>query len=165
MYQDNNYSNSGNYSGGNYSSEYQTYEYDRSGEQERRNCGYDYELNNKKKSGRGFKAVVGTLVVVALVGTGTYAGFRMGNSAVIVPEPQTTVEQQLQPEIAATVLPEKQQPVTQQSETVRTVITDVTNVVEAVMPSVVSITNTSIAHRSLCRAVAHCGSCGEWCYD
>ena len=148
MYQDNNYNNSGNYNGGNYSSEYQTYEYDRSGEQDRRSYGYDYESDNKKKSGRVIKTVVGTLLVVALVGTGTYAGFRVGNSAVRVPELQTAAEQQVLPEIAETVLPEKQQSVTQQPETVRTVITDVTNVVEAVMPSVVSITNTSIVTQS-----------------
>ncbi|MBR5577676.1 MAG: trypsin-like peptidase domain-containing protein [Lachnospiraceae bacterium] len=147
MYQDNNYNNSGNYNGGNYSSEYQAYEYDRSGEQDRRSYGYDYESDNKK-SGRVLKTVVGTLLVVALVGTGTYAGFRVGNSAVRVPELQTAAEQQVLPEIAETVLPEKQQPVTQQPETVRTVITDVTNVVEAVMPSVVSITNTSIVTQS-----------------
>ena len=170
MYQDNNnYNNLGNYSSGYSSYDSQrtpeqtqgSYGYDSTGEFERRAEGYDgfggsekksygYDEGGKKKGRKGPKVALATVLIVGLVAAGGYTGFLVGSTRLAGPvnQQQEAVEEtakdvEKKPEIA-----QQQQPTINTTDTIRAVITDVTNVVDMVMPSVVSITNTSVVTQS-----------------
>lgn len=133
--QDKNY-----YNGGNYSSSYQGYSY-----QNRDSATQYYDsdgnLKPKKKKG-GFKKVVVALLLGAVFGVSALACFQVGNR--IIKTTQTTpVLQETEEEIAVEENKIPQTHITS-TQNVTAVVTDVTNVVEEVMPSVVSITNTAI---------------------
>ena len=137
MYQDNNYNNSGNYS-----SDYQQYGYETYSDYERRTYTED---NTKKK--RGGKIILSVLLIVVLVGASSFIGFMIGSEkGNRIPE--TVRETSLLPEVKKepeiTTASGKENAEIQTNDTVRAIITDVTDVVEVVMPSVVSITNTSV---------------------
>ena len=137
--QENNYS-----TGGNYSSEYQGYRY---GE----NRSYDYyeaPRPKKKKVGKVIAIVLATCVVITGSAVG---GFYLGNNLLGKEMETTATIEEVIPEPVKEVnllKPQVSQSGIESTQTVTAVVTDVTNVVEEVMPSVVSITNTSIVTQS-----------------
>ena len=136
--QENNYSTGGNYSAG-----YQGYDYG-----ENRTYSY-YETPRPKKKKAG-KIIAGILAVCLVVGGSAVGGYYIGNNF-YVKEIEATAIEEVAPEPVKEV--EIKEPQSSESgigstQTVTAVVTDVTNVVEAVMPSVVSITNTSVITQS-----------------
>ena len=157
--QNNNYSTEGNYSGatynagndynsrtgystgdsyssnGNYSSAYQyddnrTYKY--------------YETPRPKKKKRAGKVVAIALVLCLTLGGGAAAGFYLANNVFSKDVASTAVIEEVEPPQIHEVELQNSQSGIESTQTVTAVVTDVTNVVEEVMPSVVSITNTSV---------------------
>lgn len=134
---DNNYS-----TGGNYSSAYQGCDYG-----ENRTYTY-YETPRPKKKKTG-KIIVGCLLACLVVGGSAVGGFYVGNN-LLSKEVGTTAIEEVSPAIKEVEIkkPQISQSGIESTQTVTAVVTDVTNVVEAVMPSVVSITNTSVITQS-----------------
>lgn len=130
---DNNYN-----TGGNYSSGYQGYDYG-----ENRSYTY-YETPRPKKKKTG-KIIAGCLLTCLVVGGSAVGGFYVGNN-LLSKEVGTTAIEEVAPPIKEVEIKEPQvsQSGIESTQTVTAVVTDVTDVVEAVMPSVVSITNTSV---------------------
>ena len=130
---DNNYN-----TGGNYSSGYQGYDYG-----ENRTYTY-YETPRPKKKKTG-KIIAGCLLACLVVGGSAVGGFYVGNN-LLSKEVGTTAIEEVAPPIKEVEIKEPQvsQSGIESTQTVTAVVTDVTNVVEEVMPSVVSITNTSV---------------------
>ena len=140
MYNDyeNNYENNYN-TGGNYSSGYQGYD---SGEN-RSYTYYETPRPKKKKTGKIAAIILG---VAAIVGASAVGGYYVGNNLLSMNVGSTAIEEVAPPPIKEVEVKEPQvsQSGIESTQTVTAVVTDVTNVVEAVMPSVVSITNTSV---------------------
>ena len=161
--QNNNYRTEGNYSGatyntgndyssrtsystgdsystnGNYSSAYQyddnrTYKY--------------YETPRPKKKKRVGKVVAIALVLCLALGGGAAAGFYFANNVFSKDVTSTAVIEEVAPPQISEVELQNSTSGIESTQTVTAVVTDVTNVVEAVMPSVVSITNTSVVTQS-----------------
>ena len=135
--QDNNYS-----TGGNYSSGYQGYNYG-----ERRTYDY-YETPRPKKKKSAGKVIAVVLAACVIIGGSAVGGYYLGNNflnknhteeVTVAPEPVKEVTL-LEPQVSESGI--------ESTQTVTAVVTDVTNVVEEVMPSVVSITNTSVITQS-----------------
>ena len=133
--QDNNYS-----TGGNYSSGYQGYNYE-----ERRAYDY-YEAPRPKKKKKAGKVIAVILAATVIIGGSAVGGFYIGNNlltqnhteeVMVLPEPEPIKEVNLLEQ-------QTSQSGIESTQTVTAVVTDVTTVVEEVMPSVVSITNTSV---------------------
>ena len=135
---DNNYN-----TGGNYSSGYQGYDYG-----ENRTYTY-YETPRPKKKKTG-KIIAGCLLACLVVGGSAVGGFYIGNNLLSKEVGTTAIEEVAPPPIKEVEIKEPQisQSGIESTQTVTAVVTDVTNVVEAVMPSVVSITNTSVITQS-----------------
>lgn len=142
--QENNYNVGNNYtSGGNYSG-YQNYRYE-----EKPN--YDYyqtpRPKKKKKTGKVIAIVLATCIVITGSAVG---GFFIGNQFLDKKYAETTVVPEIREESkesikeVETTKPQVSESGIETTQTVTAVVTDVTNVVEEVMPSVVSITNTSV---------------------
>ncbi len=132
--QDNSYN-----AGGNYSSGYQGYNY---GEQRT----YDYyETPRPKKKKRAGKIIAIILAACVVVGGSAVGGFYVGNNILSKEVSGTTAMEEAVPIKEVTLLePQISESGIESTQTVTAVVTDVTNVVEEVMPSVVSITNTSV---------------------
>lgn len=123
---------------GSYSSGYQGYQYGG-------NQNYNhYEMPRPKKKKKTGKILAVFALACLVAGGGAVGGFILGNNAAETataevseaPEPaeeQVTLQEANNPESGI-----------QNTQTVTAVVTDVTDVVEEVMPSVVSITNTSV---------------------
>lgn len=137
--------------GGNYSSNYQGYNY---GE----NNSYSYyETPRPQKKKRAGKVIAIILAIVVVVGGSAVGGFYLGNAllsgrtAVSIAQnveevsPSQEIEAEMEPIVPEVTISESG---IEQTQTVTAVVTDVTNVVEEVMPSVVSITNTSVVTQS-----------------
>ena len=143
--QENNYSTENNYNtGGNYSSGYQGYNYG-----ERRTYDY-YEIprpKKKKKAGKVIAIVLGVCIVITGSAVG---GFYLGNNFLSEKVSGTSIEEVAPEPIKEVEIREPQvsESGIESTQTVTAVVTDVTNVVEEVMPSVVSITNTSVITQS-----------------
>ena len=138
--QENNYS-----TGGNYSSGYQGYNYG-----ERRTYDY-YETPRPKKKKRFGKVIAVFLAAVVVIGGSAVGGFYIGNNFFSNGVAETTVIEEVAPEPIKEVTlqePQVSESGIESTQTVTAVVTDVTNVVEEVMPSVVSITNTSVITQS-----------------
>lgn len=135
-----------NYStGGNYSSGYQGYNYD-----ERRTYDY-YETPRPKKKNRFGKVIAIFLAAAVVIGGSAVGGFYLGNNFFSKGVTETTVIEEVAPEPIKEVTlqqPQVSESGIESTQTVTAVVTDVTNVVEEVMPSVVSITNTSVITQS-----------------
>jgi len=131
---DNNYS-----TGGNYSSEYQGYDY---GE----NRTYTYYETPRPKKKKAGKIIAGCLLTCLVIGGSAVGGYYIGNNFLSKEVGTTAIEEVAPPPIKEVEIKESQvsQSGIESTQTVTAVVTDVTNVVEAVMPSVVSITNTSV---------------------
>ena len=137
---DNNYT-----TGGNYSSSYHNYQYNNSG-----SYSTDYYNDNStnnyrkkaKKSSMG-KKIVGALFLGAVFGL-TSGVFFYGAAKYTTKELKTVNVVEVKPEADITKVPVVSESGIESTQTVTAVVTDVTNVVEEVMPSVVSITNTSV---------------------
>lgn len=140
MYNDyeNNYENNYN-TGGNYSSGYQGYDYG----ENRSYTYYETPRPKKKKTGKIAAIILG---VAAIVGASAVGGYYVGNNLLSMNVGSTAIEEVAPPPIKEVEVKEPQvsQSGIESTQTVTAVVTDVTNVVEAVMPSVVSITNTSV---------------------
>ncbi len=127
--QNNNYRTDGNYSSAYQHSENRSYDY--------------YETPRpKKKRGKWIGMVFAACVVVAGSAVG---GFYVGNRLTVqVSENTVAVEEAAPiPQVSLQEAPVKESGI-QNTQNVTAVVTDVTDVVEKVMPSVVSITNTSV---------------------
>ena len=137
--QENNYS-----AGGNYSSGYQGYNYG-----ERRTYDY-YETPRPKKKKRAGKVIAIILAVCVVVGGSAVGGFYIGNNILSEKVSGTAIEEVAPEPIKEVTLQEPQvsESGIESTQTVTAIVTDVTNVVEEVMPSVVSITNTSVITQS-----------------
>ena len=135
---DNNYS-----TGGNYSSGYQGYDYG-----ENRTYTY-YETPRPKKKKTG-KIIAGFLILCLVVGGSAFGGYYIGNNFLSKEVGTTSIEEVAPPPIKEVEVKEPQvsESGIESTQMVTAVVTDVTNVVEAVMPSVVSITNTSVITQS-----------------
>ena len=143
--QENNYSTGGSYSsGGNYSSEYQGYNYG-----EKRSYDY-YETPRPKKKKRVGKIIAICLAVCVVVGGSAVGGFYIGNNILSEKVSGTAIEEVAPEPIKEVTLQEPQvsESGIESTQAVTAIVTDVTNVVEEVMPSVVSITNTSVITQS-----------------
>ena len=130
--------------GGNYSNGYQGYNYG-----ERRTYDYYETPRPKKKKGVG-KIIAVILAVCVVVGGSAVGGFYIGNNFLSEKVSGTAVEEVAPEPIKEVTLQEPQvsESGIESTQTVTAVVTDVTNVVEEVMPSVVSITNTSVITQS-----------------
>ncbi len=135
--QDNNYRNEGTYSSSYQQGDNRRYEY--------------YETPRPKKKKSVGKILGITLAVCFVVGGSAFGGFLAGNlltdktvSETAVAEPVTEEEKTI---VSLQEASENESGI-QNTQTVTAVVTDVTDVVEKVMPSVVSITNTSIVTQS-----------------
>ena len=128
------YSNGGTYSSGYQYGEKRSYDY------------YEMPRPKKKKAG---KAVGIVLAVCLVLGIGGVAGYYLGNNFFSKDATSTSVIEEVAPPIAEVELqPQISESGIESTQVVTAVVTDVTNVVEAVMPSVVSITNTSVVTQS-----------------
>lgn len=138
--QDSNYNSGGNYStGGNYSSGYQGYNYG-----EKRSYDY-YETPRPKKKKRVGKVIAIVLAACVIIGGSAVGGFYIGNNILSQEVSGTTAIEEVEPIKEVTLQePQISESGIESTQTVTAVVTDVTNVVEEVMPSVVSITNTSV---------------------
>ena len=128
--QDNNYNAGGNYSGG-----YQGYNYG-----ERRTYDY-YETPRPKKKKRVGKVIAIILAACVVIGGSAVGGFYIGNNFLSEKVSGTAIEEVAPEPIKEVTLQEPQvsESGIESTQTVTAVVTDVTNVVEEVMPSVVSI--------------------------
>lgn len=124
--------------GGNYSSGYQGYNYG-----EKRTYDYYETPRPKKKTGKVIAIVV---AVCLIIGGSAVGGFYIGNNFLSKEMSQTTVIEEVTPMQEAE--PTISESGIESTQAVTAVVTDVTNVVEEVMPSVVSITNTSVITQS-----------------
>ena len=136
--QDNNYS-----TGGTYSSGYQGYDYG-----ENRSYSY-YETPRPKKKKRAGKVIAIVLTACVVIGGSAVGGFYIGNNILSKEVSEATVIEEGEPIKEVTLQePQISESGIESTQTVTAVVTDVTNVVEEVMPSVVSITNTSVITQS-----------------
>ena len=136
--QDNNYS-----TGGTYSSGYQGYDYG-----ENRSYSY-YETPRPKKKKRAGKVIAIVLTACVVIGGSAVGGFYIGNNILSKEVSEATVIEEVEPIKEVTLQePQISESGIESTQTVTAVVTDVTNVVEEVMPSVVSITNTSVITQS-----------------
>ena len=148
-YSENNYDAAENYNSeyyqnsynttGNYSSGYQGYEYG-----ETRSCkGYEEPRPKKKKAGKVAAVLFGMCLVI---GGSAVGGYYIGNNFFVKGVETTVVDDVASPPIKEVEVKETQisESGIENTKAVTAVVTDVTSVVEAVMPSVVSITNTSV---------------------
>lgn len=128
--QNNNYRTDGNYSSAYQHSENRSYDY------------YETPRPKKKKRGKWIGMFFAVCVVVAGSAIG---GFYVGNRLTVqVSENTAAVEEAAPiPQVSLQEAPVKESGI-QNTQNVTAVVTDVTDVVEKVMPSVVSITNTSV---------------------
>ena len=136
--QNDNYNTGGNYSGG-----YQGYNY-------REGRTYDYyETPRPKKKKRVGKVIAVVLAACVVIGGSAVGGFYIGNN-ILSKEVSGIIEEAAPEPIKEVTLQEPQisESGIESTQTVTAVVTDVTNVVEEVMPSVVSITNTSVITQS-----------------
>lgn len=143
--QENNYSTENNYNtGGNYSSGYQGYNYG-----ERRTYDY-YEIPRPKKNKKAGKVIAIVLGVCIVITGSAVGGFYLGNNFLSEKVSGTSIEEVAPEPIKEVEIREPQvsESGIESTQTVTAVVTDVTNVVEEVMPSVVSITNTSVITQS-----------------
>ncbi|MBR5596934.1 MAG: trypsin-like peptidase domain-containing protein [Lachnospiraceae bacterium] len=132
--QENSYS-----TGGNYSSGYQGYNYG-----ENRSYNY-YETPRPKKKKKTGKIIFIIFVLFLGFGGSAVAGYFLGNNYFSKNVTSTSVVEELPPvEEVEIQKPEISESGIESTQIVTAVVTDVTNVVEEVMPSVVSITNTSV---------------------
>ena len=139
---DNNYT-----TGGNYSSSYHNYQYNNSGSYStdyyNDSSTNNYRKNkNSKKSSMG-KKIVGAVFLGAVFGL-TSGVFFYGAAKYTTKELKTVNVVEVKPEADIMQVPVVSESGIESTQTVTAVVTDVTNVVEEVMPSVVSITNTSV---------------------
>ena len=136
--QDNNYNTSGNYSSG-----YQGYDYG----ENRSYTYYETPRPKKKKTGKVIAIILGVFLII---GASAVGGYYVGNNLLSMNVGSTAIEEVALPPIKEVEVKESQvsQSGIESTQTVTAVVTDVTNVVEAVMPSVVSITNTSVITQS-----------------
>lgn len=134
-----------NYStGGNYSSEYQGYHYGG-------NHSYDYYETPRPKKKKAGKVIAVVLAVCLIITGSAIGGFYFGNKFLGngMESTASIEEAALEPVKEVTIqTPQVSQSGIESTQTVTAVVTDVTNVVEEVMPSVVSITNKSIVTQS-----------------
>ena len=161
--QENNYKTEGNYSGAssyttgnNYNNDYSSSNYSTGGNYssayqygEKRT--YDYYETPRPKKKKNIGKVIGILAAACLViGASAVGGFVIGNNIFSKEVATTTVIEEVAPPIAEVELqtPQTSESGIESTQIVTAVVTDVTNVVEAVMPSVVSITNTSVITQS-----------------
>ena len=136
--QDKNYS-----TGGSYSSGYQGYDYG-----ENRSYSY-YETPRPKKKKKIGKVIAIVLTACVVIGGSAVGGFYIGNNILSKEVSETTVIEEVEPIKEVTLQePQISESGIESTQTVTAVVTDVTNVVEEVMPSVVSITNTSVITQS-----------------
>ncbi len=136
--QDNNYNARGSYSSG-----YQGYDYGES-----RSYSYYVTPRPKKKKKAG-KVIAVVLAACAVIGGSAVGGFYIGNNILSEKISSTTVVEEIEPVKEVTLQePQVSESGIESTQTVTAVVTDVTNVVEEVMPSVVSITNTSVITQS-----------------
>ena len=148
--QENNYSTEKNYSaeknystGGNYSSGYQGYNYG-----EGRTYDY-YEIPRPKKKNKAGKVIAIILAITTVIGGSVAGGFYLGNLHFSTGVTETTAVEEAAPIKEVEIKePQVSESGIESTQTVAAVVTDVTNVVEEVMPSVVSITNTSVITQS-----------------
>ena len=134
--QDNNYS-----AGGSYSSGYQGYNYG-----EKRTYDYYETPRPKKKTG---KVIAIILIACVVIGGSAVGGFYIGNNILSRQVSGTTAIEEVEPIKEVTLQePQVSESGIESTQAVTAVVTDVTNVVEEVMPSVVSITNTSVITQS-----------------
>ena len=140
--QDSNYN-----AGGNYSSGYQGYPYG-----EKTNYEY-YQAPRPKKKNKAGKVIAIVLAACVVITGSAVGGFYIGNQLMGERIAETTVipetlesKEEVRENIkdVETAKPQVSESGIESTQTVTAVVTDVTNVVEAVMPSVVSITNTSV---------------------
>ena len=140
--QDSNYN-----AGGNYSSGYQGYQYG-----EKPNYEY-YQTPHPKKKNKAGKVIAIVLAACVVITGSAVGGFYIGNQLMEKRIAETTVvpeafesKEEVRESIkdVETAKPQVSESGIESTQTVTAVVTDVTNVVEAVMPSVVSITNTSV---------------------
>ena len=133
-----------NYNTGNYSTGYQGYNYG-----ERRTYDY-YETPRPKKKKRAGKVVAVILAACVVIGGSAVGGFYIGNNFLSEKVSGTAIEEAAPEPIKEVTLQEPQvsESGIESTQTVTAIVTDVTNVVEEVMPSVVSITNTSVITQS-----------------
>lgn len=142
---------------GNYSNMYQQFSYDSKPEYDRRTYEYDsktayskrtydYEDGSNKKKSRG-KILLAVFLMVIFVGAGTGLGFALGTGKLTGIE-KNTEEVRREPEISQvpeiSMLDQDSSSEIEPTQRMTAIITDVTDVVDEVMPSVVSITNTSV---------------------
>lgn len=137
--QDNNYS-----TGGNYSSGYQGYNYG-----EKRTYDY-YETPRPKKEKKAGKVIAIILGICVVVGGSAVGGFYIGNNILSQDVSEASISEAAPEPIKEVTLQEPQvsESGIESTQTVTAIVTDVTNVVDEVMPSVVSITNTSVITQS-----------------
>ena len=126
--------------GGNYSSGYQGYNYG-----ENRSYSY-YETPRPKKKKKTGKILAIILVICLGFGGSAVAGYYLGNNIFSKDMTSAAVMEGVKPSIGEVELqsPQVSESGIESTQVVTAVVTDVTNVVEEVMPSVVSITNTSV---------------------
>ena len=133
--------------GGSYSSGYQGYNYG-----EKRTYDY-YETPRPKKKKKVGKAIAVVLLTCVVITGSAIGGFYIGNhlfskelaTANVIPEIMDKQEKEKETiRETESVQPQISESGIESTQTVTAVVTDVTNVVEAVMPSVVSITNKSV---------------------
>ena len=143
------YNNQGNNygMGGNYSSGYQGYHYGEKSTYDR------YEVPRPKKKKKAGKIIAWVLVLCVVITGSAIGGFYLGNNIFPREFTETTAsgeivqQQEKDDEISKeekTEKPHVSESGIETAQMVTAVVTDVTNVVEAVMPCVVSITNTSV---------------------
>lgn len=159
MYEDNKYTYNDNNSNseGNYSSMYQQFSYDKKNDYDKRTYDYDdkisyrkktydYDDGSGKKSKSGLKVLLTVFLVLILIGAGTAAGFMVGSNEIVNRKKESEMvrlpEEKKEPQ--SLIKEQGGSSAIQSTESVTAIITDVTDVVEEVMPSVVSITNTSV---------------------
>ena len=154
--QDNNYNNENNYSGGYYSgssysnaNSYNTQSSYSSDYNNGTSRNYEYYETPRPKKKKSVGKVIGIVAAACLVvGVSAVGGFFIGNT-ITEKTAETSVIEEVAPPIKEVTLHDSQSDSgIGTTDTVTAVVTDVTNVVDAVMPSVVSITNTSVITQS-----------------
>lgn len=153
--QENNYKTEGKYSGAsNYSgtnsysdtSSYNSGETYSSGYQYGEKRSYDYYEMPRPKKKKAGKAVGIVLAICLVLGIGGVAGYYLGNNFFSKDVTSTSAIEEVAPSVE--IQPPVSESGIESTQVVTAVVTDVTNVVDAVMPSVVSITNTSVVTQS-----------------
>ena len=161
--QNNNYRTEGNYSGSTYNSEndYSSRTSYNTGDSYSTNGSYSsayqydnnrtykyYETPRPKKKKRAGKVIAVVLAVCLGIGLRAVGGFFIGNNFFSKEVASDSVIEEVAPPQINEVELQNSQSGIDSTQTVTAIVTDVTNVVEAVMPSVVSITNTSVITQS-----------------